>query len=62
MLHEEGASTDKTGTFVVSMAEMTLLNGSRTSPEKLKPDDLLAGLNKGANENEESIPNIESTT
>ena len=37
MLHDEGASTDSTGTLVFSMAEMTSLNGSRTSPEKLKP-------------------------
>lgn len=37
MLHEDGASTDSTGTLVSSMAIMGSLNGSRTSPEKLKP-------------------------
>jgi len=37
MLHEEGASTDKIGTFVFSIALMTSRKGSRTSPWKLKP-------------------------
>ena len=37
ILHEEGASTERTGTLVFSMAVMTSLKGSRTSPEKLKP-------------------------
>jgi hypothetical protein len=37
MLQDDGASTDSTGTVVFSMAETTSLNGSRTSPEKLKP-------------------------
>lgn len=37
MLHEEGASTAVTGTFVFSKAVMTAANGSLTSPEKLKP-------------------------
>ena len=37
MLHDEGASTDSTGTLVVSIAMIGSLNGSRTSPEKLKP-------------------------
>ena len=39
ILHEEGASTDRTGTLVFSMAVMTSLKGSRTSPEKLKPGE-----------------------
>lgn len=37
ILHEEGASTERTGTLVFSIAVMTSLKGSRTSPEKLKP-------------------------
>jgi hypothetical protein len=37
IFQELGASTAKTGTFVVSKASMTLGNGSRTSPEKEKP-------------------------
>lgn len=37
MFQDDGASTAKTGIFVVSRAEMTERNGSRTSPEKLKP-------------------------
>ena len=37
ILQEEGASTERTGTLVFSMAVMTSLKGSRTSPEKLKP-------------------------
>lgn len=37
MSHEDGASTEVTGTFVSSSAWMTLGNGSRISPEKLNP-------------------------
>lgn len=37
MFHEEGASTDVTGTEDDSRAEMMVGNGSRISPEKLKP-------------------------
>lgn len=37
ILHEDGASTAVTGILVFSIAEMTAANGSRTSPEKLKP-------------------------
>lgn len=37
MFHDDGASTEVTGTLVVSSALMTAGNGSRTSPEKLKP-------------------------
>ena len=37
MFQDDGASTAKTGIFVVSRAETTERNGSRTSPEKLKP-------------------------
>ena len=37
MFHDEGASTDVTGTLVSAMASMTAGKGSRTSPEKLKP-------------------------
>jgi hypothetical protein len=37
MSHDEGASTDVTGTLASAMALMTAGNGSRTSPEKLKP-------------------------
>lgn len=39
MLHEEGASTDSTGTLVLSSAVITFLKGSRTSPEKLNPEN-----------------------
>ena len=35
--HDDGASTEVTGTEVVSRARMTAGNGSRTSPKKLKP-------------------------
>lgn len=47
MLHEEGASTDSTGTLVFSIAVITSLKGSRTSPEKLNPvqDELQPGDN-----------------
>lgn len=37
MLHDDGASTDSTGTLVVSIAIIGSLKGSRTSPEKLNP-------------------------
>lgn len=37
ILHDDGASTESTGTCVLSSAAMTLRKGSRTSPEKLKP-------------------------
>lgn len=37
IFQDEGASTAVTGSFVSSMALMTAGNGSRTSPEKLKP-------------------------
>ncbi len=40
MFQDDGASTEVTGTFVSSNALMTAGNGSRTSPEKLKPDPL----------------------
>lgn len=38
MFHDEGASTDVTGSFVSSRALMTEGNGSRTSPVKEKPE------------------------
>ena len=38
MLHEDGASTASTGTLLVSIAIIGSLKGSRTSPEKLKPE------------------------
>lgn len=37
IFHDEGASTEVTGTVVSDMAWITAGNGSRTSPEKLKP-------------------------
>lgn len=37
MFHDEGASTEVTGILVSCMAWMMAGNGSRTSPEKLKP-------------------------
>lgn len=37
MFHEEGASTDVTGTELVANASMIIENGSLTSPVKLKP-------------------------
>ena len=37
MFQDDGASTDVTGSLVFSSASMTEGNGSRTSPEKLKP-------------------------
>ena len=37
MLHDDGASTDNTGTLLVSIAIIESLKGFRTSPEKLKP-------------------------
>jgi hypothetical protein len=38
MFHDDGASTARTGSFVVSKASITFGNGSRTSPEKEKPN------------------------
>lgn len=38
ILHDDGASTDSTGTLAVSIAMIGSLNGSRTSPEKLNPE------------------------
>lgn len=38
MFQLEGASTANTGTLVSRRASMTLGNGSRTSPLKLKPE------------------------
>jgi hypothetical protein len=37
---DEGASTEVTGTLVSAMAWITAGNGSRTSPEKLKPREV----------------------
>ncbi len=37
IFHDEGASTEVTGTVVSSRALMTAGKGSRTSPEKEKP-------------------------
>lgn len=37
MFQDDGASTEVTGTLVSSKARITAGNGSRTSPEKLKP-------------------------
>lgn len=37
IFHDDGASTDVTGSCVFSKAWMTLGNGSLTSPEKLNP-------------------------
>ena len=39
MLHDDGASTESTGTLLVSMAAIGSLKGSRTSREKLKPEE-----------------------
>ena len=47
ILHDEGASTERTGTLVFSMAAITSLKGSRTSPEKLKPEKCKYGTNDG---------------
>lgn len=38
MFHDEGASTEVTGTLVSSRAAITAGNGSLISPEKLKPN------------------------
>lgn len=38
MSHDEGASTDSTGSFVSCRARITAGKGSRTSPEKLNPN------------------------
>ncbi len=59
MLHDDGASTDSTGTFVVSMAMIGSLKGSRTSPEKLKPEQRKFETDNGALM---IIPNMASTT
>jgi hypothetical protein len=37
MFHEDGTSTEVTGTVAFSKAAMTEGNGSRIFPEKLKP-------------------------
>jgi hypothetical protein len=39
IFHEDGASTEVTGTEVLSKASITGGNGSRISPEKLKPEN-----------------------
>lgn len=39
IFHEDGASTDVTGTDVSCKACMTAPNGSLTSPEKLNPSN-----------------------
>ena len=39
ILHDDGASTESIGTLLVSMATIVSLKGSRTSPEKLKPEE-----------------------
>lgn len=49
MFHEDGASTEVTGIFVSSRALMTAGNGSRTSPEKLKPGRHQWGCNRYTN-------------
>jgi hypothetical protein len=41
MFHDEGASTDVTGSFVSSRALITAGKGSRTSPEKENPVESL---------------------
>ena len=38
ILHDDGASTESTGTLLFSIAMIGSLKGSRTSPEKLKPE------------------------
>ena len=38
ILHDDGASTESTGTLLFSIATIGSLKGSRTSPEKLKPE------------------------
>ena len=48
MLHDDGASTDNTGTLLVSIAMIGSLKGSRTSPEKLKPKEVSFGRAIGA--------------
>ena len=62
IFHEDGASTEVTGTEVLSNASITAGNGSRTSPEKLKPV-----INKMSNDAEityllTGLPKIASTT
>ena len=50
MFQDDGASTDVTGSLVSSMALITAGNGSRTSPEKLKPasdEYIAAGMQHG---------------
>ena len=41
MFHDDGASTAVTANGVLFIASMIVPNGSRTSPEKLKPDEQL---------------------
>ena len=61
IFHDEGASTDVTGSLVSSKLAMTAGKGSRTSPEKENPihqyisQKLWRGSIKG------DIPNIAST-
>ena len=43
MLHDDGASTESTGTLLSSIAMIGSLKGSRTSPEKLKPERCKSG-------------------
>lgn len=46
MSQDDGASIDVTGTVVDSRADMTPGKGSRTSPEKLKPLNMLRRENE----------------
>ena len=60
MLHEDGASTASTGTSLVSIAMIGSLKGSRTSPEKLKPEQRKFGngdRNSGGN-TEDGVHNM----
>ena len=58
MFHDEGASTDVTGTFDCANASMTGPNGALISPEKLKPLDISISKHY----HYVNIPNIASTT
>jgi hypothetical protein len=58
MFHDDGASTARTGSLVVSNASMTFGKGSRTSPEKEKPG-LVSPWNRY--ECKTHLPKMEST-
>jgi len=62
IFHDDGASTERTGTFVSRRASMMEGNGSLTSPEKLKPWYMSQRWRVRHTRCGGDVPNIASTT